>query len=286
MKNFTSKNMKERYILDTYRKIHTNYVTSVFHKKTGYSHKSTEQDIIRLFSTQSHPLGSYSSAGVHYGCWNVAKHMKYRRGRMESMRFYLVHMVSVLALARLEFKFITAYQKVSRNHMLDECLFSSSTSTQTPHLSWSDTQLSMHYFRGTEAVSCHFKVMLQLKRCIWTDLISRLCHFCLSLSLPVDRWLLSWWPEKVVQCHGPDSLSSSAGWITSILSSLLHPESYSTEAAHTHTHIFLQYCYSSHKTNTDLQHDIINVITVFRPIWMMKFIHENMSNMKSIQRRV
>lgn len=253
MKNFTSRNMKERYILDTYRKMHTNYVTSVFHKKTGYSHKSTEQDTIRLFSTRSHPLGSYSSAGVHYGCWNVAKHMKYCRGCMESMRFYLVHMVSVLALVGLEFKFITAYQKVSRSHMPDESFFSSSTSTHTPYLSWSDTQLSMHYFRRTEAVSWHFKVMLQLKRRILTDLISRLCHFCLSFSLPVDRWLLSWWPEKVAQCRGPDSPSFSAGWITSILSSLLHPESYSTEAVHTHTHTFtilLQLTQDQHRLTT------------------------------------
>lgn len=39
--------------------------------------------------------------------------------------------------------------------------------------------------------------------------------------------------------------------------------------AQTHTHIHLQYCYSSRKTNTDLQHDLLNVINVFRLIWMM-----------------
>lgn len=109
--------------------------------------------------------------------------MKYCRGCMESMRFYLVHMVSVLALVRPESEFITAYQKVSRSHMPDECLFSSSSSVHTLYMSRSGTQLSMHYFWEKEAVSSHVKVILQLKSCIRTDLISRLCHVCLSLSL-------------------------------------------------------------------------------------------------------
>lgn len=176
--------------------------------------------------------------------------MKYCRGCMESMRFYLVHMVSVLALVRPESEFITAYQKVSRSHMPDECLFSSSSSVHTLYMSRSGTQLSMHYFWEKEAVSSHVKVILQLKSCIRTDLISRLCHVCLSLSLPVDRWLRSWWLGKVVRCPGPDSLSSFAGWITSILSSLLHPESYSTEAMHKHTHTYIYNTVTAHARPT------------------------------------
>lgn len=167
--------MKER--------LHTNYVLCLMTQKNWVFTQisRTRHVIICLFSTQSHPLGSYSSSGVHYRCWNVAKHMKYCKGCMESMWFYLVQMVSVLALVRPESEFITAYQKVSRSHMPDECLFSSSSSVHTLYLSRSGTQLSMHYFWEKEAVNSHFKVILQLKSCIrnW-------CHQqtvpCLSLS--------------------------------------------------------------------------------------------------------
>jgi len=127
-----------------------------------------------------------------------------------------------------------------------------SRSMHTLYLSWSGTQLSMRYFWKKEAVSSHFKVILQL-------------HPDWSHQQTVPFLLLSFstcWQMAPVMVTGKSRtmprprFSLFLCWLNNFnsffSSSSRELQYWGYTHTHTHTHIHLQYCYSSRKTTRDL----------------------------------